>query len=217
MPSSDVLLELRRAAACGIQVRMTPDPLSSSKHIDVLLEEFRALYGLAQFRMVALDRRVPLAGTALGLSLGGAFVAPLAIQIVVLMVLPIAVLWLVRTTINHARSFEDVLRRIEQIERRVNEIAGERLLAFQSSHPSRGEAVGGRTGRESVLAVLLVSTGALLACIGLTVIMVDQPGVARLLYLAVPIGVAAGLARELMHWSRYRYPSRESAPHYNST
>lgn len=111
---------------------MNSNRLCIAKRIDVLLEEYRALYALVQFRMTALDRRVPLAGSTLAFSLGGAFIAPLHVQIVVLVVLPLAVLWLVRTTINHARSFEDALRRIEQIEVRVNELASEELMAFQS-------------------------------------------------------------------------------------
>ncbi|UYV13491.1 MAG: hypothetical protein NCW75_04200 [Phycisphaera sp.] len=178
--------------------------------IDVLLEEYRALYGLAQFRMAALDRRVPLAGTALALSLGGAFVSPLSVQIVVLVVLPIAVAWLVRTTINHARSFEDALRRIEQIERHVNQIAGEPLLAFQSSHPSRGEAVGGRTGRESVLAVVLASTGSLVACLALVASLHHEDTPWRLLYLLVPVGTSVMLAHELRQLERYTYRTREA-------
>ncbi|MEO1278808.1 MAG: hypothetical protein AAFV77_07630 [Planctomycetota bacterium] len=161
--------------------------------------------------MSALDRRVPLAGTALALSLGGAFVAPLPVQAMVLIVLPIAVLWLVRTTINHARSFEDALRRIEQIERQVNEIAGERLLAFQSSHPSRGEAVGGRTGKESVLAVALAASGSLVACLALAAMLGHDGTIARLLYLFIPMVVSALIARELHRLDRYRYLAREAA------
>ena len=62
-----------------------------------------------------------------------------------------------RTTINHARSFEDLIRRIEQVEESINAIAGETLICFQSTHPSRGKAVGGRTGFETVTAVGLAS------------------------------------------------------------
>ncbi len=186
--------------------------LDKRDRTDVLLEEYRALYTLAQFRMAALDRRVPVAGTALAMSLGGAFVAPMAVQATVLIVLPIAVLWLVRTTINHARSFEDALRRIEQIERHVNQIAGETLLAFQSSHPSRGETVGGRTGRESVLAVALAATGSLVACIALAVLLRHDVVVVQLLYLLVPVGVSGLIARELHRLERYRYRARHANP-----
>ena len=186
----------------------THSPIDAQLCINVLLEEYRALYGLAQFRMAALDRRVPLAGTALALSLGGAFVSPLAVQVVVLLVLPLAVLWLVRTTINHARSFEDALRRIEQIERRINEIAGHPLLAFQSSHPSRGEKVGGRTGTESVLAVVLVSAGGLLACVALIVLLQGANPMLRQFYLAFPAFTAGTLAFDVWRLERYRYESR---------
>ena len=171
----------------------------------VLLEEYRCLYGLVQFRMAALDRRVPLAGSTLALSLGGAFIAPLPVQVVVLVVLPFAVLWLVRTTINHARSFEDALRRIEQIEAHVNEIASEELLAFQSSHPSRQQTVGGRTGRESVFAACLVAATTLVACLGLVAFQLDHDPLVRLIYLVLPVGVAGAIAHSLAGWTRYKY------------
>ncbi len=187
-----------------------PSSFEPQARIQVLLEEYRALYSLAKFRVVALDRRVPLASTTLSLSLGGAFVAPVAIQAVVLMGLPIAVLWLVRTTINHSRSFEDALRRIEQIELHVNAIAGETLLAFQSSHPSRGESVGGRTGRESVLAVALASTGSLVACLALAALLAQQDTALRLFYLLLPVSTSALIARELHRLDRYRYRARET-------
>jgi transcriptional regulator with XRE-family HTH domain len=127
-----------------------PDPIS------ILLEEYRALYALAEFRMVSLDRRAPLAGTLISVLLGAVTLLPHDGQLVVLLSLPLLLIWLVRTTINHARSFEDLIRRIDQIEVEVNALAGKNLLRFQSNHPSRGRAVGGRTGRETVAATLVL-------------------------------------------------------------
>lgn len=139
--------------------------ISEERKVEVLLEEYRVLYTLALFRLSALDRRVPLAVGALGAFLVAVAALPWTAQIVVLMVVPISLIWVVRTTISHARSFEDCLRRIEHIEQRTNAIAGEELLLFQSRHPSRGRTTGGRSGGETVAAVMLAS-GLTLAATG---------------------------------------------------
>ena len=132
--------------------------------MEVLLAEYRAVYDLALFRLVSLDRRVPLTGSALTASLGAVLVLPLQAQVFILIALPLALIWLLRTTINHARSFEDALRRIEQIEKQVNGLAGDELIRFQSRHPSRGKATGGRTGKETIAAVLVASFLLLMGC-----------------------------------------------------
>lgn len=139
--------------------------LSTRERIDILLAEYQALYDLVTFRMVSLDRRAPLAGAAFSATLGGIAVLPQSAQVVYLSGLPIALVWFLRTTGNHARSFEDVLRRLDEIERRINEIAGENLLAFQSSHPSRGRAVGGRTGNETMFSSFFTCLVLLAACV----------------------------------------------------
>lgn len=184
--------------------------ITTAQQIEVLLEEYRALYGLVNLRMASLDRRVPLAGVALSVTLGGALVAPLLVQATVLLVLPLALVWIVRTTVNHARSFEDALRRIEAIERQVNKLAGAELLAFQSRHPSRGRAVGGRTGRESVLAVLLAAGCGLAACVGLIVLMHGEAMEWRVGYLGYPTVVAGVIAHTVQQYTRYRYPESSS-------
>jgi len=122
--------------------------------LNALFEEYRALYSLATVRLGALDRRVPVTVGTLACALSGLDVVSRDAQLILLLGVPLALIWFVRATVNHARSFEDVLRRIEQIERRVNEIVGKPALRFQSCHPSRNTQVGGRTSRETISAVL---------------------------------------------------------------
>jgi hypothetical protein len=109
------------------------------------------------FRMAALDRRIPVTAGAMAAVLSGLDVVSRDSQLLLLLGAPLALVWFVRATVNHARSFEDVLRRIEQIERSVNDLLGKPVLHFQSQHPSRARQVGGRTSRESVSAVLATS------------------------------------------------------------
>jgi hypothetical protein len=136
--------------------------------IQVLLEEYRALYGLLTFRLTAMDRRLPVAGGTLGAVLGATTAMPDATKTAFLLGLPAALLWLFLTTVQHARSKEDHLRRIDEIERFINRLAGEELLLFQSRHPNRRKSPGGRTGRAEILA-LLSTCGVMLAASGFLV------------------------------------------------
>lgn len=132
-------------------------PLSPRERIDILLEEYRSLYGLAQLRIVALDRRSSVAVAAFATFLGTFSGASADAQLALMLGLQPGIVWFVRTTRSHAHAFEDAIRRIDQIERTVNDLAGTPLLGFQSSHPSRGRAVGGRTGAEAMLAVMIAA------------------------------------------------------------
>lgn len=171
------------------------------------MEEYRALYALATFRMAALDRRVPLAATALIAVLVGALSLPTPAQIVVLIALPLGAVWSVATAITHARSFEDALRRIEEIESRVNELAGSELLVFQSRHPSRATTVGGRTSRDSIRAVLAASILTVLACLWAVAAM-DQIVLIRIGLIAYCTAAAVALA--LLPWRLRGYEYRPS-------
>lgn len=122
------------------------------------------MYGLVEFRLVSLDRRAMLAWAGLTAFLTCFSALSGDAQWSLLIGAPMALLWLLRTTINHARSFEDALRRLDEIERAVNQLAGSELLAFQSRHPSRGWSVGGRTGTETVLTILATSLVMLFSC-----------------------------------------------------
>ncbi len=132
-----------------------PPAQNISLQLDALFEEYGALYGLVTFRMSALDRRMPVTAGAITAVIGGLDAVGPDAQLLLLLGTPLALVWFVRTTVNHARSFEDVLRRIEEIERTVSALLGvPGLIRFQSRHPSRRGFVGGRTGRESVSAVV---------------------------------------------------------------
>ncbi len=139
-------------------------PLGDTERVRVLLEEFRALYALLSFRLAAVERSLPVAGGTLAAILSGSTSLAHEAQRVVLLAMPAALLWLMRTTCAQARSKEDVIRRIAELEGTVNHIAGEELLAFQSRHPNRGRRVSGRSGGTTVFGVLSFSLTGLAAC-----------------------------------------------------
>lgn len=172
--------------------------------LNVLFEEYRALYELVTFRMTALDRRVPVTAGTMVASLGALDLASRESQILIFASVPLALVWFVRATINHARSFEDVLRRIEEIEQTVNDLTGRPLLRFQSRHPSRGMETGGRTGRESVSTVLATS----LLVLGTLLFRLHRSSVQHQIELQYGIFVAlVGILNVLqaIYLGRYRY------------
>jgi hypothetical protein len=184
--------------------------LSTTERVGVLVEEYRVLYSLVTFRMTALDRRVVLAWAAVGAFLASyAALGDLARQ-GLLLALPLAVLWLNRTTVGHAKSFEDVLRRIDEIERMVNRAAGEELLAFQSRHPSRGRAVGGRTGEETVRTVYATSIVLLTVAGGLQGVLTGRAHPLTLSYAGLACVVVLYLRCELRTLARYIYEKRDA-------
>lgn len=138
--------------------------LTRNDRVRILLEEYRALYGLLTFRLSAMDRRLPIAGGALGAVLGSATAMPPDTKLAFLLGLPVGLLWLVLSTAQHGRSKEDHLRRIDEIERLVNQLAGEELLVFQSRHPNKRKVTAGRSGFGTVVAVLSTSWIMLAAC-----------------------------------------------------
>jgi len=138
--------------------------VSLETRIQILLEEYRALYSLLTFRLTAMDRRLPAIAGLLGALLGSTTAMPDQTRLGLLLGMPIAVLWLFLSTVQHARSKEDHVRRIDEIERLVNQLAGEELLVFQSRHPNKARLPAGRTGFGSVTAVLTVCLIMLGAC-----------------------------------------------------
>lgn len=180
----------------------------SADAIAIMLEEYRQMYGLALFRLQALEQRVPVIGAVLAAVLGiiGSLQPPL--QGMLLVGLPISLLWFSRTTVNHARSFEDALRRIEEIERTINAVAGKPLLEFQSSHPSRGRWIGGRTGTETTEAVSAASAVLLAGCLH-SVFSVLAVGRLEQGVYAIFVAVAAGLLLVIRRGlDSYRYAPR---------
>lgn len=182
-----------------------PQSLKPIDRIGVLLAEYEALYRLAEFRMSALDRRVPAAGAAIVAFLGSVPLLPDPAGMVVLAAIPLSLVWFVRTTVNHARSLEDLLRRIEVIEQAVNGIAGSPLLGFQSHHPSRGSVVGGRTGFETVTAVGLAAALLIGSCLYLAEVAHALEPWVCVLYTGYLLAVAGCILVWLREWRGYRY------------
>jgi len=174
------------------------------------MQEYQALYALVSFRNSSMERRVPIAGATLAAFLGAATVLPVEARLIYLVGLPIALLFFLRTTINHARSVEDALRRIDEIEHIVNARAGEELLTFQSTHPSRYRTVGGRTGRESVRAVFVTCVLMLVAGVFLFHQTATLRSPAPMLYDAFVAIAALLLVYYMLELRRYRYRKQPS-------
>ena len=198
-----------------------PDPASPPvtpvQKIDVLFEEYKALYGLAQFRLTSLERRATLAWAALGGFLTGFGAMSADAQRAFLIGVPLAIFWLLRTTVNHARSFEDALRRLDEIECAVNRLAGDDLLVFQSRHPSRGGAIGGRTGTETLLTVLMTGLAMLLACGFLFLRHADAPPDGLIAYFVYLTTIAASLLFQVWSLRSYRYRKTRNLVRSTST
>lgn len=185
---------------------LNPDPETRADQLRAVLEEYRCLYALALFRLEALDRRVPVAGATLAAFVGSVTALPLPSRELVLVGVPAATVWLLRVTINHARSFEDALRRIEAIEQRTNALVLGNVLGFQSQHPSRRRAVGGRTGGETIDSVLVASLMLIAGCAYLFALDHGSPAVQLFLMYAAAVSLRLiWLAGQLM---RYRYEPR---------
>ncbi len=181
----------------------------------MLLEEYRALNGLLTFRLGAMDRRLPVAGGTLGAILGVTTAMPPDTKLAFLLGLPVALLWLMLSTVQHARSKEDHLRRIDEIERLVNRLAGEELLVFQSRHPNKRLTPAGRSGFATVLSLLSTCWMMLAACCAL----VSTPhGLLGLPGTIAYCGYAAGFAGMMLHavirlrHYRYRRPPADGRP-----
>lgn len=183
--------------------------------IQILLEEYRMLYSLLTFRLATMERRIPAIGAVLAAILGSAPAMPRETQFALLAALPIALVWLFLTTVQHARSKEDHIRRIDEIERLVNQLAGQELLVFQSRHPNRARLAGGRTGQVSVLCILVVCMVLLLACSHSMRALGALPNGNDLnLYELYLSGLALVMLVAAMRLSRYRYkrPPQRAAP-----
>lgn len=187
---------------------MTEDQTARAM-LDALFEEYRALYALASYRFAALDRRAPIAAATLAGSLASASVVPGDAEIVVLVGVPLALVWVVRTTVNHARSCEDALRAIERIEKLVNELLGAEVLSYQSRHPSRVRHVGGRTSSETITAVAFTAVLMVAGCAYLFVRSPYDRGPQLVAYGALLLAVLASVGWSVMRIRRYRPPDAE--------
>ncbi len=129
----------------------------------IVIEEYKALYSLLTFRFTAIERRVAFSAVIISYILGLLPKMEVESKIIFLVGVPVAIIYLIRSTIFHIRSLEDYFRKIEEAEKRVNEICSERLMQFQSGHPSKG-LPGGRASQELLHFILLMGVGILSAC-----------------------------------------------------
>lgn len=183
--------------------------------IQVLLEEYRALYGVLTLRLEAMDRRLPVATATIAALLGATTAMPPATKLAFLCVLPIGLFWLVLTTVAHARAKEDHLRRIDAIERQVNQLAGEELLVFQSRHPNKHESVAGRSGGAAVLAVFSACGLMLAACSYLFSMPTGFGSLPAWIYSGYAAVCVLLAGNAVLRLSRYRYqtaPPSAGAP-----
>lgn len=148
-----------------VQVKKQQEPLSRRERIDILLEEYRSLNSLLLFRLAAMDRRLPVSVGIIAAAITSMVAVPADSRTALLFVIPPSIFWLVRSTVQHARAKEDHLRRIDEIERTINLIAGEELLVFQSRHPNRSRIAAGRTGSIAVVAVCSGALAMLMLCV----------------------------------------------------
>lgn len=177
-----------------MQLARTTNPqhvLSAKDRIKILLAEYQSLNALLLFRLTALDRRLPVTAGFLTAAVASSLALPLHAQPVVLVATPAAMLWLVRTTLCHAFAKEDHLRRIDEIERAIDAIAGEQLLVFQSQHSSRGQFPAGRSGLTAILAVS--SAALLIVVLCLLQFLVNFESILDWLYVCYVVGVAVAI------------------------
>lgn len=185
---------------------LNSNPLSDSQKIDILLVEYGVLYSLLQWRLTASDRRLFVAGALIVGVLSAMHALNAAAARLLLWGLPV-LLWVILTAaVGHARSKEDLLRRIDEIEQRVNRLAGIQLLAFQSRRPT--STVGGRTGTQAVNGTLALCISVVL---GATLFL--QPVEDVRSSIAVCYGLwaaawAAWMIREAVMLRNYRYERR---------
>jgi len=140
-------------------------PLTEVQQIDILLTEYGVLYALLEWRLSAGDRRLFVSAGLLTGLLTAIHALDDATAQLLLWGLPV-LLWVIFSAmVGHTRSKEDLLRRIDEIERRFNALADSELLAFQSQRPIRHQAVGGRTGSTGIKAMLAVNISLLLAAV----------------------------------------------------
>lgn len=191
------------------QPQTPPVPLAArAELVSTHLEEYRQLYTLVLYRLQVLDQRIPLAAAALTATLGSVVVVPASLQIALLVGIPISVVLLFQSTLSHARSLEDALSRIAEIEASVNGCLSDATLQFQSTHPGRRE-VGGRTARETADAVLLASLLIVLGCVWFVRGVVFDP-ISLMAYDLAALFVAFSLVKGRTDLQRYRYRRDDS-------
>jgi len=178
--------------------------VGNDTRIEVLLSEYRALNALLLFRLAALDRRLPLAGGLLTGSLAAIPALPNDARPVILWAVPAASVWLLADAIAQARSKEDHLHHLAEIERCLNRLAGQPLIRFQSSHPSRGRFVAGRSGQSTVVGITIAATAWLIGALYIAGTSVGLTAAGRIGFAAYVIAAASAHAHILSGLRNYR-------------
>lgn len=185
------------------------EPLNRREQIEILLEEYRSLNSLLLFRLAAMDRRLPVSVGIIAAAIASMFAVSSDSQAALLLAIPPALFWLVRSTVQHAKAKEDHLSRIAEIERTINSMAGEELLIFQSRHPNRSRVASGRTGNTTVVAVCSGALAMLLLCVFLYLRTANI--VPDWLYVTYIAAIAFDVVSAPFALSRYRYSRPTSA------
>jgi len=184
------------------------ETLTDRDRIEILLKEYDALNALLLFRLNAMDRRLPTSVGVMAATFATMLALPTEFRIAVLVAVPYSVLWLARTTLQHAKAKEDHLRRIDEIERTVNGLAESEIMSFQSRHASREKTPSGRTGRSVLVGTVLSGLMTLFLCLCLfpSEIFPVSPWV----YYVYLLVLAVDLVLSPLVLSGYRY--RKTAP-----
>ena len=104
---------------------------------------------------------------------------------------------------QHARAKEDHLRRIGEIEKKINRVAQEELMLFQSRHPNKTAIVSGRTGMTVVFASSLATLLMLVLCLALFSREVNLSG--QLMYFLYIVAVGFDVIAGAVWLGKYSY------------
>ena len=189
-----------------VRPAITTKEISAHDCIQILLEEYRSLNALLLFRLTALDRRLPASVGFMAAAVAATLSLPVESRSAVLVITPSAVLWMARTTIQHAKAKEDHLRRIAEIELAVNELVGVELLVFQNRHPNRADSVAGRSGTATVVATCVGAILLLALC--LVVFNAESGPLPYRLYALYVLLIGLDVVLGSIRLSRYRYEKR---------
>jgi hypothetical protein len=137
--------------------------LTDDQRIGILLEEYKVLYSFYTYRISSVEQRILIVLLVVSTALGLLTQVSGGLRVVLLVGLPLVVFYISRQGVLHVRSFEDSLRRIELIERRINGIAHEELLLFQTTHPSK-QIPGGRGSKDMIVTIASLSLIILVGC-----------------------------------------------------
>jgi len=178
--------------------------ITEQDKLNILITEYNSLYSLYTFRIQAIEKRLPMAAVILSAFLGVLTTLPSDVRIVFYIGIPISLIYVLRTASIHVRSFEDSLRRIDEIENQINNLVGENLIRFQSNHPSKVKTVGGRTSRELILSIMAMTVLVIFACIYLYALE-DYDRNTNILYVTLLIVIMIFQLQSARQLFQYKY------------